>query len=116
MKIKNTNAWHDDLRVAALGGRLVRYRETVYVDDETAALLLIQTDVWSPVGKAAVDAAEKAIAAQDAALLAASAAVVMPPDPGPDAEALDPVEPDDDLDADDPDATAAADDTKTQEG
>ena len=84
MKIKNTNLWHDDVRVAALGMRLVKFGEVIEVDDATAELLLIQPDFWSPADKGAREAAAEAIAKQVEVLAAASAAVVMPADPGPE--------------------------------
>ena len=74
MKLKNINPL-GDVRVAALGMRLVKSGEVVDVPDEVAPLLVIQTANWElpdKAPKAEQEAAAKAITEHLAELAAAS--------------------------------------------
>lgn len=101
MKIKNINPQHDNLRVAALAGQLVKYEEEVDVTPEVAAVLLIQTDMWEPVDDEANTVLADALPAHLEQLAEASAAGVVSTNPDLDPAADEPVaEPATTLDAD----------------
>lgn len=94
MKIQNVNP-AGDVYVAALDMQLVKRGEVVEVSEEAAAVLLIQTENWALPDKAPKgdrEFADKAIAEELAALLAASAPPAAPVEVGPVAEPVAPAE------------------------
>lgn len=87
MKIKNINPQHDDLRVAALAGQVVKYDAEVDVPAEVAAVLLVQVDTWEPADDEAAELLTVALPAHLEQLDAASSAtVVTEPVTGPAAD------------------------------